>query len=90
MSWQKFYTYSKLQGSQTNGIKTLSDTAFYTYSKLQGSQTRMNESYIFDLFYTYSKLQGSQTSNCHHRTYILGSIITLLTFILQSNTCLCL
>ena len=34
-----FYTYSKLQGSQT-GSKAGPDLAeFYTYSKLQGSQT---------------------------------------------------
>ena len=34
-----FYTYSKLQGSQTS-FQTLSeDVMFYTYSKLQGSQT---------------------------------------------------
>ena len=34
-----FYTYKKLQGSQTaQGIK-IKDNGFYTYKKLQGSQT---------------------------------------------------
>ena len=63
---------------------------FYTLTKLQGSQTSKAGIGQALEFYTLTKLQGSQTSNCHHRTYILGSIITLLTFILQSNTCLCL
>ena len=35
-----FYTYYKLQGSQTELSETVKDTVFYTYYKLQGSQTR--------------------------------------------------
>ena len=35
----KFYTYSKLQGSQTGSAADMAKLAFYTYSKLQGSQT---------------------------------------------------
>ena len=34
-----FYTYSKLQGSQTTSAMNDYDRKFYTYSKLQGSQT---------------------------------------------------
>ena len=34
-----FYTYKKLQGSQTNSYKDVIKTKFYTYKKLQGSQT---------------------------------------------------
>ena len=70
-----FYTYSKLQGSQTPLERVPTVNKFYTYSKLQGSQTQVLFLNFLYLFYTYSKLQGSQTSNCHHRTYILGCII---------------
>ena len=34
-----FYTYKKLQGSQTAVIVTVCALKFYTYKKLQGSQT---------------------------------------------------
>ena len=34
-----FYTYLKLQGSQTNRAKSMMNNMFYTYLKLQGSQT---------------------------------------------------
>ena len=34
-----FYTYSKLQGSQTSMEQIGTFNKFYTYSKLQGSQT---------------------------------------------------
>ena len=34
-----FYTYKKLQGSQTTFLKVLVSSMFYTYKKLQGSQT---------------------------------------------------
>ena len=34
-----FYTYLKLQGSQTDLTKSVSLIWFYTYLKLQGSQT---------------------------------------------------
>ena len=34
-----FYTYSKLQGSQTVDKVFRELSTFYTYSKLQGSQT---------------------------------------------------
>ena len=34
-----FYTYKKLQGSQTKRLAILTEFAFYTYKKLQGSQT---------------------------------------------------
>ena len=36
---KKFYTYKKLQGSQTTKLDEKSDYEFYTYKKLQGSQT---------------------------------------------------
>ena len=88
--WTRFYTLTKLQGSQTSLPDISFVSEFYTLTKLQGSQTQEGRASEAMLFYTLTKLQGSQTSNCHHRTYILGSIITLLTFILQSNTCLCL
>ena len=35
----QFYTYKKLQGSQTSLRYTSGATMFYTYKKLQGSQT---------------------------------------------------
>ena len=70
-----FYTYSKLQGSQTRSTLASGVIPFYTYSKLQGSQTIIRGKGVKLWFYTYSKLQGSQTSNCHHRTYILGCIV---------------
>ena len=35
----KFYTYKKLQGSQTDILKQAKQVPFYTYKKLQGSQT---------------------------------------------------
>ena len=34
-----FYTYKKLQGSQTVYEVLISSAPFYTYKKLQGSQT---------------------------------------------------
>ena len=34
-----FYTYLKLQGSQTANLICCSSLMFYTYLKLQGSQT---------------------------------------------------
>ena len=73
--FHRFYTYSKLQGSQTVTVKNQCVILFYTYSKLQGSQTAFKIAKERGMFYTYSKLQGSQTSNCHHRTYILGCIV---------------
>ena len=59
--YDKFYTYSKLQGSQTILLIMLSPIMFYTYSKLQGSQTPLERVPTVNKFYTYSKLQGSQT-----------------------------
>ena len=85
-----FYTYKKLQGSQTKAINDTLYYRFYTYKKLQGSQTSAIQLQDFQLFYTYKKLQGSQTSNGYHRTYIPGGIVTSDIFILQLNTCLCL
>ena len=73
--FHRFYTYSKLQGSQTRILWIRKEKGFYTYSKLQGSQTDHSRWLLRRSFYTYSKLQGSQTSNCHHRTYILGCIV---------------
>ena len=35
----KFYTYLKLQGSQTRLLNEAKEELFYTYLKLQGSQT---------------------------------------------------
>ena len=86
----EFYTYLKLQGSQTMCFIRNTNNMFYTYLKLQGSQTEDATEYIGISFYTYLKLQGSQTSNGHHRTYIPGGIVTSDIFILQLNTCLCL
>ena len=85
-----FYTYLKLQGSQTTGIISNLPIMFYTYLKLQGSQTGCTVPPPSVKFYTYLKLQGSQTSNGYHRTYIPGGIVTSDIFILQLNTCLCL
>ena len=85
-----FYTYLKLQGSQTFESDSSGATKFYTYLKLQGSQTLILRKGRTRMFYTYLKLQGSQTSNGHHRTYIPGGIVTSDIFILQLNTCLCL
>ena len=85
-----FYTYKKLQGSQTVTAHSISDVRFYTYKKLQGSQTLTGVVLDAPAFYTYKKLQGSQTSNGYHRTYIPGGIVTSDIFILQLNTCLCL
>ena len=85
-----FYTYLKLQGSQTPKLLYQTGKKFYTYLKLQGSQTIALIHILNPLFYTYLKLQGSQTSNGHHRTYIPGGIVTSDIFILQLNTCLCL
>ena len=86
----KFYTYKKLQGSQTGRPPDTDILWFYTYKKLQGSQTFRTAIPHVVLFYTYKKLQGSQTSNGYHRTYIPGGIVTSDIFILQLNTCLCL
>ena len=86
----QFYTYKKLQGSQTEVNDNQVSPEFYTYKKLQGSQTATYKSLILLSFYTYKKLQGSQTSNGYHRTYIPGGIVTSDIFILQLNTCLCL
>ena len=36
---KQFYTYLKLQGSQTVTLKGSTVVLFYTYLKLQGSQT---------------------------------------------------
>ena len=85
-----FYTYKKLQGSQTKCVIDSFKIMFYTYKKLQGSQTLADLIMNLQLFYTYKKLQGSQTSNGYHRTYIPGGIVTSDIFILQLNTCLCL
>ena len=85
-----FYTYLKLQGSQTAFVVVPVPLRFYTYLKLQGSQTSVYVMVPELKFYTYLKLQGSQTSNGHHRTYIPGGIVTSDIFILQLNTCLCL
>ena len=85
-----FYTYLKLQGSQTIKVAGQHFPLFYTYLKLQGSQTAGKNQVKESKFYTYLKLQGSQTSNGHHRTYIPGGIVTSDIFILQLNTCLCL
>ena len=89
-SLSSFYTYLKLQGSQTAFLSSLEQARFYTYLKLQGSQTGSPLFCPTVPFYTYLKLQGSQTSNGHHRTYIPGGIVTSDIFILQLNTCLCL
>ena len=40
MTENQFYTYKKLQGSQTRLDITLPRITFYTYKKLQGSQTQ--------------------------------------------------
>ena len=85
-----FYTYKKLQGSQTHTAADAANAVFYTYKKLQGSQTHTEVIQAILRFYTYKKLQGSQTSNGYHRTYIPGGIVTSDIFILQLNTCLCL
>ena len=85
-----FYTYKKLQGSQTYDKERWKYIWFYTYKKLQGSQTMEPLTFQLVVFYTYKKLQGSQTSNGYHRTYIPGGIVTSDIFILQLNTCLCL
>ena len=86
----QFYTYKKLQGSQTIELLLHPKSLFYTYKKLQGSQTNGDNDGMYFWFYTYKKLQGSQTSNGYHRTYIPGGIVTSDIFILQLNTCLCL
>ena len=70
-----FYTYYKLQGSQTADNVLIQHTLFYTYYKLQGSQTTMLAQTVLTSFYTYYKLQGSQTSNGYHRTYIPGGTV---------------
>ena len=57
----KFYTYLKLQGSQTVPFASVTSTVFYTYLKLQGSQTVKPKAELTIPFYTYLKLQGSQT-----------------------------
>ena len=57
----EFYTYKKLQGSQTCHHVCNVKHRFYTYKKLQGSQTLSHHLYATRLFYTYKKLQGSQT-----------------------------
>ena len=57
----KFYTYKKLQGSQTFLLAVLLNHLFYTYKKLQGSQTLNIQNLTCLRFYTYKKLQGSQT-----------------------------
>ena len=59
--FHRFYTYSKLQGSQTKRTAAAVFFLFYTYSKLQGSQTDAVTRMYAGRFYTYSKLQGSQT-----------------------------
>ena len=56
-----FYTYLKLQGSQTLFNETVTGLPFYTYLKLQGSQTVDWSVTSLISFYTYLKLQGSQT-----------------------------
>ena len=58
-----FYTYKKLQGSQTRAGEFGCIIQFYTYKKLQGSQTTLDFFKDNYLFYTYLKLQGSQTLN---------------------------
>ena len=58
---QSFYTYKKLQGSQTIDQRNNYKFMFYTYKKLQGSQTHISLDLSTTLFYTYKKLQGSQT-----------------------------
>ena len=70
-----FYTYYKLQGSQTVSSCVFKVSTFYTYYKLQGSQTCSIGANPKVLFYTYYKLQGSQTSNGYHRTYIPGGTV---------------
>ena len=56
-----FYTYKKLQGSQTAHVPQRNPEKFYTYKKLQGSQTKSKALEFSNQFYTYKKLQGSQT-----------------------------
>ena len=56
-----FYTYLKLQGSQTLVQLQVQLIQFYTYLKLQGSQTWTEYELLACRFYTYLKLQGSQT-----------------------------
>ena len=56
-----FYTYLKLQGSQTIVQVHIQTPLFYTYLKLQGSQTSPDTLTFQPVFYTYLKLQGSQT-----------------------------
>ena len=58
---KKFYTYKKLQGSQTFLVVFKFYIWFYTYKKLQGSQTAFASISKLLTFYTYKKLQGSQT-----------------------------
>ena len=74
-----FYTYSKLQGSQTMVIFKSVYLLFYTYSKLQGSQTAVGGGKYNDWFYTYSKLQGSQT-------LLAAAIISLIVLHLFETT----
>ena len=85
-----FYSFHKLQGSQTQKDLYEILPLFYSFHKLQGSQTLLHGYQRKRLFYSFHKLQGSQTSNGHHRTYILGSIVIYFPFILQLNIYLCL
>ena len=68
-----FYTYKKLQGSQTFSSSGCPSLSFYTYKKLQGSQTIPKVTQEEVRFYTYKKLQGSQTQ----RSAPMSSIVVL-------------
>ena len=65
-----FYTYYKLQGSQTQPEWLGYLNWFYTYYKLQGSQTDSGYYIHIRQFYTYYKLQGSQTQMAQLQTLI--------------------
>ena len=58
-----FYTYSKLQGSQTSIINNGENAEFYTYSKLQGSQTCLSGQLVG--FHVLHLFETTRFSNIH-------------------------
>ena len=56
-----FYTFTNLQGSQTDTYSFYVKKTFYTFTNLQGSQTNVLLDNSNERFYTFTNLQGSQT-----------------------------
>ena len=71
-AYYRLYTFTNLQGSQTQCALGFILCLLYTFTNLQGSQTIKSYHFHTSWLYTFTNLQGSQTLKLipgHHRTF---------------------